>query len=128
MSSKKEKRRGKTFVTHHYIPHDMCAALYKAFTHYAHKLHSWEHHALSFTKEISCWADPRGILFYFGQGALPRVPYDWSEFGLTDEEIHAILFGMKKCYEQYGEHCKDRQFKIVLNGEMVDDLIRMMEL
>lgn len=127
--SKPLKRRGKTFITEAYAPVDMCNALHKAFMEHAASMEDSYIRALIRTREISVWADPRGIFFYFGQGRLPYQPVPWSEFpGLTREDISTILFGMMKCFQDYGDECKDRQFKVILNDKTVNDIIIMMEL
>jgi len=124
-----KKRRGKTFITEHYADAQTVNALNKAFMEIAPQLDKFAINSLKSKKEISVWADPRGMFFYFGHGQLPRLPQAWSIFTtLTDQDISTILFGMKKAFELYGTLAGSGQFKIILNEDAVEDIATMLEL
>lgn len=114
------KRKGKTFITEHYVKEKYLDVFVKVIASYvAFKRKNDKHNNflryLERADEIGIWADPRGLYVTAGM-SLPKTPIEWKKLDIDMETIQNVLMAMHDAYQDYGENCGyNYSFKIVLN-------------
>lgn len=132
MAAIKKKRRGKFFVTEHYLDEETRQAcndvLVKAFVYYSQMDNHWV--CSLFDDEVSFWADPSNIELFHGHSAALSEKVRWDELGVADEEFVGVMSGLREVYEMYGTSSNDtyQTFKVIFNGEQVEEIRNMVNL
>lgn len=136
----KMKRKGKTFVTEHYIDekyHEEVKTLVSAWI--SKKFDEYElrnkpttvlERTLATATEISLWADPRGVYIAWGNSSLLSTPaMSWNKLGVERELIIHVLVMLYEVFEKYGDQCGGTtKFKVVLNEKLYSDISLMFSL
>lgn len=127
----KKKRKGKFFVTEHYLDEETKKAcndvLVKAFIHLSGKD---EHNAnMLFKNEVSFWGDPSALELYFGHSSSLSDKIPWDELGVGDEEFSRMMVGLRNVYDEHGPaDDTSRTFKVIFNDEQVETIRNMVNL
>lgn len=129
----KLKRKGKTFVTEHYIDQsaldDITSVIGEVIVYKRSKdKHGTFLRSLELLDEISLWADPRGVFWTYGQ-SLPKTPIAWNNLNVSRDTIQRILMCMKDAYDEHGQDCPPSyHFKIILNEQTLQKITLIFQL
>lgn len=118
--AKQLKRKGKTFVTEHYVAPDLVEAFNKALVDFVPS-----RYPTHCPDELNAWADPAGMLIKtaYGKWIMDYDLIPWKHFpSLNEQDIASILMG---CYHVYNIHGVT---KIRFNDTVMRDLKAMMEI
>lgn len=128
----KVRRKGKTFVTEHYIKDQKTLdALNDIMVAWIGRESEKDSDRLVFriqnASEISVWAEPQGVFCAFGHSS-PNSHYliGWDKIGVDDETIATALIGLKDLFLEHGKECpSSHSFKVILNESTFHDIMKM---
>ena len=118
--AKQLKRKGKTFVTEHYVTPDLVEVFNKALVDFVPSTYP-----IHCPDELNVWADPAGILIkaIHAKWDMDCDLIPWKQFpSLNEQDIAFLLTGCDHVYNIHGVT------KIRLNDTVMRDLKAMMEI
>ena len=125
------KRRGKSFISEHYVDSEVMDMIIPIVVEHITKgrMSEYAMSRLKKYRELSVWADPRGLAFYVGHGKMP-IPVPWEDLGLSDEDVMKIMMEMARVFNEHYKKTEEipNTFKILVNDEKLQLVLDMMEI